>query len=216
MNKSFELWNNLQLDLFENKIPQRYVWEDIDDIVDVLNMISNHTVLKIDNGNYMGNHMFLPQGGGFSLKKVTTSMEEDCIELNGNIIVKPKRLTFESFASDSSWNYFRLELNDLEKSGVYEDNGSMYEEVAETVKGHYENRHVLDDVDSYKESGGEVSDDARFLTRNFNGSFVIFPTDSEYNRNDKVIRNSYDGRHNKMSSDDFRSYIESKIKDYNS
>jgi serine/threonine-protein kinase len=212
MNKSLEQWSNLQLDLFEDKIPQRYVWENVDDIIDVLNKVSKHTVLE----TYNGNHMFLPQGGGFSLKKANTSLEENCIELNGNIIIKPKRLTFESFESDSSWNYFRLELSDLEKSGVYEDNESIYEEVAETIRGHYEKRHVLNDVDSYKESGGEVSDDARFLTRNFNGSFVIFPTDSEYNHNDKVIRNSYDGRHNKMSSDDFRSYIESKIKEYNS
>ncbi|WP_143960188.1 hypothetical protein [Litoribacter populi] len=45
------------------------------------------------------------------------------------------------------------------------------------------------------------------VTRWFRGSFVIFCKRSIYNRNPST----YDGRHNKMTTDEFRDYIQRSV-----
>lgn len=62
----------------------------------------------------------------------------------------------------------------------------------------------------YDEDGREIKmpDTARIVTRMINGgSFVIFPKYSLYNRNSAT----YDGRHNKVTNEEFASYIKDVV-----
>ncbi len=201
LNNSFHLrnqrqWFEIQTQLFPASIPQRVIWESKSDIIKILKIVGSIPSL---------NHMFFPNGGGMDLEDCRESVEEGCIELDCGYteIVKPKRLIFESFNYDHEWNYLRLELNDLEPSGVYENNeDSVYESVSEISSGQYEDYSIVEYFSDYKEEYN-LTEKSRLVTRWFKGSFVIFCKRSTYNS----ISATYDGRHNKFTSDEFRSYI---------
>lgn len=187
-------WNEIQQILFPFSPPERVIWTNIKDIIDVLNLLAKSRSL---------NHMFLPNGGGLDLQKVCYSTEESCIELNANgliNILKPKRLLFESFDSDTQWNYFRLETSELtilsdEKYAEYGE-----EPLTEITPGSYT------DYECYKYddfNGKPLPDSARQIVRILRGDFVIFAKTSIYNK----VSATYDGRHNKVNSDEFREYI---------
>ena len=59
--------------------------------------------------------------------------------------------------------------------------------------------------EEYK-NGKYLSEEIRYVTRFFNGDFVIFQKTSKYNR----ISVTYDGRHNQMNTNEFRNYIAEK------
>ncbi|MEF8683257.1 UNVERIFIED_CONTAM: protein kinase [Bacillus cereus] len=174
-------WRRIQEELFPTAIPSRVIWEDKEDIVNVLNIIGSIPNL---------NHMFYPGGGGMDLLKVELATEPDCMTLYTGLIdiVKPKRLLFESIGKDSQWNYFRLEISSL--NPIINRNSLGYEQLLEHDKGYEE----------YSEySQGRTVD--RFFEE---GAFVIFQKTSTYNK----ISATYDGRHSKMNTDEFKSYIE--------
>ncbi|WP_131801046.1 protein kinase domain-containing protein [Bacillus tropicus] len=176
-------WRMIQEELFPTAIPSRVVWENVDDIVSVLNIIGSIPHL---------NHMFYPSGGGMDLLKVELAAEADCIALYTGLIdiVKPKRLLFESIGKDFQWNYFRLEISSL--APIIETNNFGFEELLETEKGYEYERYL-------EYSSG------RSVTRFFKESaIVIFQKTSIYNK----ISGTYDGRHSKMNTDEFKSYIE--------
>jgi len=140
MNRDFYLrnameWREIQERLFPTAIPKRVIWEDIDDIIKILNVLGSTDNL---------NHMFYPTGGGMDLLGAKLSIEAGCIELDAGLIdiVKPQVLIFESFGYDAEWNYFRLETADLEPSGVYENDDDHFsrEEVLEIAPGYYVER----------------------------------------------------------------------------
>ncbi|MBK6265127.1 protein kinase [Marivirga sp. S37H4] len=204
-------WFEIQTKLFPTSIPQRVIWEDINDIVKVLKV-----VCSFDNLN----HVFFPRSGGLDLEDVRLSHEDGCIELDFQLIdiVKPKRLLFESFGYDYEWNYFRLETGNLEPSSAYEkeeesedgeplDNERNCEEVSELSPGEYYPYHILENRYYYKDDY-LITDHARHVTRWFKGSFVMFCKRSTYN----LTSSTYDGRHNKMTTDEFRKYIERNVK----
>ncbi len=112
--RNLEQWFEIQTRLFPTAFPKQVIWEEINDIINVLKVICSHDNL---------NHMFFPNGGGLDLENVRLSKEEGCIELDFQLIdiIKPKQLIFESFGYDPEWNYFRLELDELKPSGVYEN-----------------------------------------------------------------------------------------------
>lgn len=198
-------WFEIQTKLFPTSIPKRVIWEDINDIVKVLKLVSTYDNL---------NHLFFPDGGGLDLDDVRLSNEESCIELDfkSKVIVKPKRLLFESFGYDHEWNYFRLEADELEPCGVYEveDGEKPYEEthnredVTQVYPGYYEDYAYLENSYYIEDDGYERPEGMHHVTRWFRGSFVIFNKRSVYNR----TSSTYDGRHNKMSTDEFRNYIQ--------
>jgi serine/threonine-protein kinase len=161
----------------------------------------------------------MPSGGGLDLEDVRVSHEEGCIELDFQLIdiVKPKRLLFESFGYDHEWNYFRLEADELEPSGVYEvepgeepyEKTHDREEVTQIYPGQYEDYNYLENS-SYREQEDyeyERPKEMKHVTRWFRGSFVIFCKRSVYNR----TPSTYDGRHNKMTTDEFRDYIQRSV-----
>lgn len=202
-------WFEIQNKLFPTSIPKRVIWEDINDIVKILKVACTYDNL---------NHMFMPDGGGLDLEDVRISHEEGCIELDFQLveIVKPKRLLFESFGYDHEWNYFRLETGELEPSGVYEvelgeepyEKTHDSEEVTELYPGQYRDYYYLENM-QYREYDDdyEQPQNARHVTRCFRGSYVIFCKRSIYNLNSST----YDGRHNKMTTDEFRKYIQKNI-----
>lgn len=203
-----EQWFEIQCKLFPTSFPTRVIWEDINDIVNVLKVVCSYDNL---------NHMFFPDGGGSDLEDVRLSVENDCIELDFQSIkvVKPKRLIFESFNFDPEWNYFRLELNELEPSGVYktEDVDGAYktnpiqEFLSELYPGKYDKYEIVEHRFDYQEMGYQIPESARHVTRFFRGAFVIFNKRSMYNR----IATTYDGRHNKKDTEQFRSYIQGTV-----
>jgi hypothetical protein len=69
---------------------------------------------------------FFPSGGGLDLTGAKLSaVEKECVELySGELtyLVKPKELIFFSVNKDNpDWMGFRLDLNTLRPSGVYEE-----------------------------------------------------------------------------------------------
>lgn len=203
-------WFELQSKLFPTSIPQRVIWEDPRDIVKVLKLLCSFDNL---------NHMFMPDAGGLDLEDVRISYEEGCIELDFQLIhiVRPQRLLFESFDYDHEWNYFRLEAAELEPSGVYEIENSEEsseetrneETVTEVYPGKYEDYQYIENMEYYEEYDDNYKkpENARHVTRWFRGSFVIFCKRSVYN----MTPATYDGRHNKMNTDEFRAYIQRSV-----
>lgn len=194
--KNRQNWIDIQSRIFPIGIPTHCAWTRIEDIVSILN-----TIGSVDNLN----HWFYPTGGGMDIKSSQLSVEPNCIEIFTGLtdILKPKCMTFESF-SDPIWNYFRIETQELEPSGVYKDKEYPSEELTEIESGKYVDRSYWDEGEY---EGEKLPKTARVLTRHLKGSFVIFAKSSHYNRNSST----YDARHNKMTSEEFRVYIENII-----
>jgi serine/threonine protein kinase len=198
-----EQWNEILSKLFPVSPPIHAVWEEIDDIIRVLKMLSSIPNL---------NHMFHPLSGGYDLEDARLSNESGCIELDFQIIyiVKPKRLIFESFGVDAQWNYFRLETGNLAPSDFY-DNEERHgdessEEVSELSPGKYEHCDFIRNS-YYLEDDYTLPKFARHVVRQFEGDFVIFNKRSYYN----LYVSDYDGKHNTMTTNEFREYIENSI-----
>jgi serine/threonine protein kinase len=210
--RNLEQWFEIQTKLFPSSLPSRVVWENIDDIVNVLKM-----ACKYDNLN----HLFFPSSGGSDLEAVRLAPEIGFIELDFKLIslVKPKRLMFESFGYDPEWNYFRLEAEDvspIERRQDIEDNEGGYfsfvdeygyEDLSELSPADYHPYKILEYRSDYEESGYSFSSFSRHVSRYVRGSFVIFNKRSPYN----LDSSTYDGRHSKMGADEFRAYIEKNV-----
>lgn len=205
--RNLEQWFEIQNQLFPSAFPKRVIWEDIHDIIKILKVICSYDNL---------NHLFYPSGGGNDLVDVRLSNEEDCIELDFQLIsvVKPKRLLFESFGYDPEWNYFRLETYELQPAVPIEvEEGEEpyhkrynYEAVSELYPGGYYPYHILEDRAYYAEQY-PITEESRQLTRYLRGSFVIFNKRSPYN----LEPSTYDARHDKMDTEEFRDYIQRQV-----
>lgn len=204
---NLEQWFEIQTKLFPTGFPKRVIWENVDDIVNVLKVICSYDNL---------NHLFYPSGGGNDLVDVRLAGEEGYIELDFTTItiIKPKQLIFESFGYDPEWNYFRLEAAKLEPVFAEElEDGQesfqkkyKYESLSELYPGGYYPYNVLEDRDQYAEEY-PIDEFSRQITRYLEGSFVIFNKRSPYN----LTSATYDARHDKMSTDEFREYIQGSI-----
>ncbi|RAR57128.1 serine/threonine-protein kinase [Paraburkholderia unamae] len=190
-------WTELTRKLFPLGAPNRSTWEDVDAICLVLAEIAKIPAL---------NHMFYPTGGGNTITAVSTAAEDGMIALHIGEkmveILRPAKLTFESFGNDMNWSYFRLEAAQVAPSGV---KGAIsrertYEALTEISPGHYVPYECWD----HNEYNGEpLPDSARPASRYLSGAFVFFSTRSTYNGDGRT----YDARHNKMSEAEFRAYI---------
>lgn len=191
-------WITIQKEIFPAGIPLRCEWSDREIIVSILKKIG-----AIENSN----HMFFPTGGGLDIENANLAAEKDCIEIDtGGLydIIKPHRLIFNSFNASPQWNYFRLEAAELKPSGVYKYEDESEEELAELEPGRYVSRTYFDQMEYH---GEQLPSTARVVTRHLRGAFVIFQKTSIYNRNSRT----YDGRHNKMSDEEFRNYIQKQV-----
>jgi serine/threonine protein kinase len=194
-------WEHLQRRLFPISTPLRAVWTDSLEMVKLLDLLGGRSDM---------NHMFLPGGGGLDLSGACFSeREEGCIELEFggvNHLLKPHRLMFESFGYEPQWNYFRLEADELQPSGTYEQYSEKYahEELTDLGEDGYIDRGYWDEGE-YR--GERLPPNARVIVRHFRGAFVIFEKTSRYNQ----VPGTYDGRHNKMDADAFRAYIDKVV-----
>ncbi len=196
-------WDETLSGLFNHLIPEQAVWGNTEEIINVCNLIGHDHNL---------NHTFFPSGGGLDLYGAGHSVEPECIELhfgdsgrNANII-KPDRMIFQSFGAPYEWAYFRINTIQLTPSGVYEDYHDVYEELTETTRGNYVDRSWWDaGFFGHDEQGSELPlpKESRVIIRWFSGSLVIFAKGSTYN----AVSETYDGRHSKMSTEEFREYI---------
>lgn len=197
-------WAELTQKLFPLGAPSRTSWSQVDAICAVLSEIAKVPAL---------NHMFYPSVGGNTITGVSRAAEKGMIELHIGEkhaeILKPEKLTYESFSADHSWSYFRLEVAPVNPIGIDNALGidGISEALTEITPGkYYPYRHWAQN---------EFMDEplpktARPVDRFVKGCFVFFSTRSIYNRTPAT----YDARHNKMTEEKFRSYIqEYAIKD---
>lgn len=191
-------WSELTQKLFPLGAPTRTTWSNIDAICAVLAEISKVRAL---------NHMFYPTGGGNTITGVSRAAERGMIALHVGEkiaeILKPAKLTFESFGNDTSWSYFRLEVAPVSPTGIKNalDADKISESLTEIAPGEYASYSCWD----YGEFNGEpLPESARPVSRFLKGAFVFFSTRSTYNGDPAT----YDARHNKMTEEEFRYYIE--------
>jgi len=194
-------WLELQRRLFPVAIPNRATWEELGAITDVLNKVGKPNL----------NHMLFPFGGGMDLIGAEASdREPGCIELltDGSVyLVKPVRLIFDSFRTEPQWSYFWLETRQLGSSGIYPDLApNSYKEELIDVGDEYVPWSCWE-ADSFE--GEPLPEDARKMARCLRpGNFLIVQKTCPYNRDGKT----YDARHNKMSVDEFRIYLDGRRK----
>lgn len=172
------------------------------------------------------NHSLLPTGGGLDFEGVTVAREPGCLEFSlgrrSVYIVKPKVLTFERL-DDKGESFFLLELDSLKPSGVYdrdeedEDEEASQprrvresEELLELSPGNYVSRDIWDrGFLGYRGDGSEIPlpASARLVSRFFGGKILIVAKASLWNS----AAETYDGRHNRMTSAQIRNVIERSI-----
>lgn len=186
-------WQLILNEIFPNGIPQFSIWADNNEIIKVLNKLGS-----FDNSN----HLFYPDGGGMDLNGASKSYEKICIEISTgfNEIISPKKLTFHSFAN-LEWSYFRIELNELPQTKVYDYDLVFSEELCELEPLHYVSREYWD-MDAYDDE--PLPKGTRLIERRLKGSLVIVGKMSNYNAHSST----YDGRHNDYTDEEFRTYIE--------
>lgn len=195
--KNLTEWFDLQNKIFPAGSPDSVTWTNLADIITIFNEIANVRSL---------NHMFLPGGGGNTFIGADYANEDGFISLKiaENIydILKPHKLTYESFGVDPQWNYFRLEAKHIEPTGFYGDRDYVfpYEELVEIEPSKYIERYHWDENEY---NGEELPSGSHLVCRYFEGAFVIFSTRSIYN----LVSGTYDGRHNDMSEQEFKEYI---------
>jgi serine/threonine protein kinase len=193
-------WQEVQSTLFPVMRPQRAIWEDIDSIVEVLNHLGSISNL---------NHMHVPDGGGVDVRGARLGQEFGTIELvlgeKKVYVVKPKRLVFENFDFDWEWNYFRLETDELEPTGLGHVIGHR-EELREVAPLRYVSETELE-IDQWREEEDRrYLPDPRLVCRYMHGDFLILQKTSAYNS-----ESPYTGMHDQMGTDDFREYIAQKV-----
>jgi serine/threonine protein kinase len=206
LNNNFEKrnlmeWEFVIKEIIPHTLPETIAWTKTEDIVYILNLLGSVNSL---------NHVFMPSGGGMDLLGCNPSNENGYIELLFGIYtlkLKPKRLILETFDASFDWNYFLLETEEIPLTGVYNyhDSSSIcYEVVLELEPGKYiEDYHINYGV----YNGHPLPDSARVIELGIKGTYAIFSKGSTYND----IPSTYEGYQNKMSSTDFRRFIEAMI-----
>lgn len=192
-------WNEVIKSIFPVGSPTTCVWTDHKEIIEVLNKIGSFANT---------NHMFYPKSGGLDLKGSSTSFESNCIEIKTsfNEVISPISLTFNSFENDdeNDWTYFRIDLNEISQTDVYNYDANFQEELTELEPLYYVGREHWDEGEFNDE---KLPETARLVIRRLKGALVIFGKLSSYNKHSRT----YDGRHNNYDESEFRDYIQSVI-----
>lgn len=195
-------WNGVSKQIFGENEPSSCYWEDLDRIITILNIIGKNPAY---------NHMFYASKGGLDFTKAKKAAEDGCIELYTGVaepdIVKPKRLIYQGFGADFSWNYFLLELDELRPIEPFRWDGD-YEVLVEDTPAHYVSADYYQ-YGVYDYDTGEKLPGGWKLVRRFKtGKMLFILKAGGYNS----VNATYDGRHAKCSSDEFKEYIQEMIK----
>lgn len=177
---------------FEKVFPESTCWTETEQIIDILNKMKSFCV---------PNHMLFPSKGGEDFESASKANEHGCIYIQDNhgaiYIMKPRKLHYEVF-SDSNWNYFLLELEDLDPI-LGADNNRCYESLIENTSPLSSDK-IYEPVDDYPEF---FPDGHRKVYRYLKGSFLFVMKEGYYNN----IGATYDGRHATVSPLEFREYV---------
>lgn len=209
--KNLRRWESTLRQIFPVAIPESCSWTEIPDIVSVLNKIGSTDNLS---------HAFMPDYGGVSFLGAEESWEDACIDLrseNSKYRLRPEILTFESFDGDYEWAYFRIDADHLAPTGVYTEEELagkarrlgrpvIREALTELSPRHYEPVDIWERGYFGLDEHGEempLPENAARVNRYFHGAFVVFAEASPYNS----VPSTYDARHTKMTSEEFRKYI---------
>lgn len=194
-------WENILNELFPIGRPNYCEWADLTSIT---------SILKTIGAKPNSNHTFMPSGGGLDLTDVIDAGEPDTVSLvfgEASLrIVRPIKLMFFSFGDHVEWAYFRLETGGLAPTRATDAVTEMWEQLTVLEPGYYADAIAWEQgFQGYDENGDEIPlpESASRAIRFFNGDFVIFASASAYNANP----NTYDARHNKMTSNEFNTYI---------
>lgn len=177
--------------------PETACWEDNDRIRDVLSLIATLPAF---------NHMLFVKGG-LDFIGVENANEPNCLYLYEDYatnVIKPKKLIYCNFPQDTRWNYFLLELDELEP--ILSDdksNDHPFEFLVEDIPGNYVSaKDEMYGVYDY-DTGEKLPEGWKSVRRCYGGKFLICLKYGPYNS----IRATYDGRHTQCSSQQFRYYI---------
>ena len=200
-------WDFLAESLMGRVPSQRIVWENREEIVRVLKMLSKLCY----------NHIFMPGGGGTDILDAGIGAEPGSITIDDGqtLIVKPKALYLECFGDhDNSktnqsdkvalHNYFFLECVQSNPIIDSSESDSYSEELVEDTPGHYvsANRVAYGQYDNKEETPLPVG--WRYVMRFYRGNFLIVSKNSFYNS----VNGTYDGRHNTVDPNRFRDFME--------
>ncbi|MEQ6856296.1 protein kinase [Lysinibacillus capsici] len=181
---SRSLWRFIEENVTYQFQPTTAMWRNEDQVVEILQ--------KLSSINF--NHTFLSDtGGGMDIRRI---VKADWVKENNLLgiddgsfffrLCKLKRLVFEIPNNDSRFSYFRLEFDEL--GSIFCDECDK-EYLIVNKEGEYE---------PYFEDGNIQ------VARYRKGVFLIVHKSSIYN----LIGETYDARHSKMSTDEFREYME--------
>ena len=184
-------WAFVYKSLFNGMRPSMMPLERREDIVRALHFLSRYTRL---------NYTMMPQQGGLELNGANIAPEEDCIYLDFGYtyVCRPKRLMFRGF-DDESWNYFYLELSELNPV----INQCAEEKLIEDVPGHYVNATFANHGVYDYESGEPLPDGWKQVIRICKGALVVVSKKGFYNS----IIPTDDGRHENFSEEGFFEYM---------
>lgn len=194
-------WNFLNKQLFGVIPPESSSWRKVDKIIEVLNIIGRTPAY---------NHMLFHDKGGLDFSHAETAAENGCIKLYDTIgicyVVKPKILYFEGFDEKYKWNYFLLELDEL--NPIFEKNNySDSEYLVEDSPAHYVSAQYAEYGVYDYDTGNTLPEGFQRVNRYTTGKILIVLKLGPYNG----ISGTYDGRHGDASADEFRSYINKLI-----
>jgi len=188
-------WEFLKKYIFGQYTPSSAVFTDINDIVSILGIVC---------GMPAYNHTLLSVKGGGDLRRVMLYNEPETVllDLDGwMIVLKPKELRIELFAN-SAWNYLVLTADHLPAIEGIPCAKNVQELVCDFPQHYVDAKDAVYGVYDY-DSGRRLPTDALRLERWMSGSLLIVPKEGPYNR----IQSVYDGRHDELSHEDFRNYI---------
>mgnify|MGYP001810484099 CR=1 FL=1 len=172
-NDHMEKWIELLGIIFNNDIPEKFVWQKNEDIIDICNKIGSDLSLC---------HTIFPKNGDLDLYGAGTSFEQDCIELYFEenkkcvYLIKPNCLIFQSFGNSYDRAFFRIETKKLMPTNTGANHQGLYEELTEIKPGQYVSiSHWLRGFYGYGENGAELPlpDGARRITRWISGPLEI-------------------------------------------
>ncbi|MCD4716092.1 MAG: hypothetical protein K8R45_05040 [Desulfobacterales bacterium] len=202
-------WDLLLREIVTSR-PKKVVWEDPKEIVRILNMVGKTHGL---------NHTFLPSGGGLDLhgaKHYSNNKVE--LDFEFKIIIQPKLLQLNLY-EDAQWNHFYLETDDIILANDGDGNpysGQSFDEYSQFDEDTYVERWRI----NYPEFNGvKTPDNARIVTINHHGNFVIFPKISFYNtqldrlrfgnNKEEYVFDPYNKLHDKFeTADQFAVFLE--------
>lgn len=193
-------WNYINKYLFGSAIPRSTIWDSLDDIINVLNAITY-------TGAY--SHILFSSKGGNDFLRAEKANEDGFIYIYDLLyqpsVVKPRLLYHERFKNNPSWNYFYLELEDSKP--VFCENEFGYETLVEDYPANYVSaKDFIYGVYDY-DSGRRLPKESKLVHRYYKGVFLFVPKYGSYNS----ISSTYDGRHGKLTNEQFRGYIQSLI-----